>query len=100
MIKRTAFPLALRISLLGTILLATLGAHLATQAAARRSEQSSGTRALLIAVSAVDERVAWASGSLGTWVRTVDGGDVSRFAPTSPWRISSSTAATPGPPVA
>lgn len=75
MTKRTAFPLALRISLLGTILLATLGAHRATQAAARRSEQSSGTRALLIAVSAVDERVAWASGSLGTWVRTVDGGD-------------------------
>lgn len=36
--------------------------------------QSSGTRALLIAVSPVNERVVWASGTLGTWLRTVDGG--------------------------
>lgn len=37
-------------------------------------EQSSGTTALLIAVSAVSERVAWVSGTEGTWLRTVDGG--------------------------
>ncbi|MCL4212632.1 MAG: hypothetical protein KJZ74_01840 [Gemmatimonadales bacterium] len=44
------------------------------QPAIQRAEQSSGTRALLIAVSPVDEQVAWASGSQGTWVRTIDGG--------------------------
>lgn len=40
----------------------------------RREDQLSGTRALLIAVSPVNERVVWASGTLGTWVRTTDGG--------------------------
>jgi photosystem II stability/assembly factor-like uncharacterized protein len=39
-----------------------------------RSPQTSGTGALLIAVSPVDERVVWASGSQGTWLRTTDGG--------------------------
>jgi photosystem II stability/assembly factor-like uncharacterized protein len=39
-----------------------------------RVEQTSGTNALLIAVSPVDERTAWVSGSLGTWLRTTDGG--------------------------
>ncbi|MBA3671111.1 MAG: hypothetical protein H0W68_03680 [Gemmatimonadaceae bacterium] len=38
-------------------------------------EQSSGTPVLLIALSAVDDRVVWASGAGGTFVRTVDGGD-------------------------
>ena len=37
-------------------------------------EQTSGTNALLIAVSPVDERTVWVSGSLGTWLRTTDGG--------------------------
>lgn len=37
--------------------------------------QASGTTALLIAVSAVSDSIAWASGSGGTWVRTVDGGN-------------------------
>jgi photosystem II stability/assembly factor-like uncharacterized protein len=37
--------------------------------------QQSNTSALLIAVSAVSDSVAWASGSGGTWVRTVDGGN-------------------------
>jgi photosystem II stability/assembly factor-like uncharacterized protein len=41
---------------------------------ARAAAQASGTRALLIAVSPVDERVAWASGTQGTWLRTTDGG--------------------------
>ena len=36
--------------------------------------QVSNTSALLIAVSAVTDSVAWVSGSGGTWLRTVDGG--------------------------
>ena len=36
--------------------------------------QTSGTTALLQAVSAVDERVVWVSGHRGTWARTTDGG--------------------------
>ncbi len=36
--------------------------------------QASGTEAGLRGVSAVDEKVAWASGSKGTVIRTVDGG--------------------------
>jgi photosystem II stability/assembly factor-like uncharacterized protein len=39
-----------------------------------RTDQVSGTNALLIAVSPVTEQVVWASGSQGTWLRTVDGG--------------------------
>src|SRR5262245_8323762 len=39
-----------------------------------RADQTSGTTALLIAVSPVDERVVWLSGSQGTWLRTIDGG--------------------------
>src|SRR3954468_3359892 len=37
-------------------------------------EQRSGTNALLIAVSPVDERTVWVSGSAGTWLRTTGGG--------------------------
>jgi photosystem II stability/assembly factor-like uncharacterized protein len=37
-------------------------------------DQVSGTRALLIAVAAVNDNVAWASGDKGTYVRTTDGG--------------------------
>ena len=36
--------------------------------------QESHTTALLIAVAAVSDSVAWASGAGGTWVRTLDGG--------------------------
>jgi photosystem II stability/assembly factor-like uncharacterized protein len=36
--------------------------------------QTSGTDALLIAVSAVDSAVVWAGGTGGRWVRTTDGG--------------------------
>lgn len=36
--------------------------------------QSSGTTARLQAVSAVDDRIVWASGTHGTFVRTTDGG--------------------------
>jgi photosystem II stability/assembly factor-like uncharacterized protein len=42
--------------------------------APRWVEQPSGTRASLRGVSAVSDRVAWASGSAGTVLRTVDGG--------------------------
>ncbi len=38
------------------------------------TEQTSGTTALLIAVSPVNENVVWLSGARGTWVRTVNGG--------------------------
>ena len=38
------------------------------------TDQVSGTKQLLIAVSPVNERVVWASGTQGTWVRTTDGG--------------------------
>lgn len=40
----------------------------------RRTPQSSGTTALLIAVSPVDERVVWVSGTQGTYLRTTNGG--------------------------
>src|SRR2546429_3710883 len=36
--------------------------------------QTSNTTASLRGVSAVNDRVAWASGSGGTWLRTTDGG--------------------------
>lgn len=39
-----------------------------------RTDQVSGTTALLIAVSAPSEQVAWASGARGTVIRTTDGG--------------------------
>jgi photosystem II stability/assembly factor-like uncharacterized protein len=37
--------------------------------------QTSGTSALLIAVSPVDRDTVWVSGALGTWARTIDGGE-------------------------
>ena len=59
------------------VVLLSLGASL-TEAqiapAVTRTEQVSGTTALLIAVSPVNERIVWVSGSRGTWVRTTDGG--------------------------
>lgn len=36
--------------------------------------QESGTQASLRGVSALDQRIVWASGSGGTWLRTIDGG--------------------------
>jgi photosystem II stability/assembly factor-like uncharacterized protein len=38
------------------------------------TNQVSGTDALLIGISPVDDRVVWISGARGTWLRTVDGG--------------------------
>ena len=48
----------------------------------RWEPQTSGVTARLRGVSAVTERVAWASGATGTVLRTVDGGVT--------WRSSSS----------
>src|SRR5687767_4242647 len=39
-----------------------------------RTEQTSGTTALLIAVSPVNDSVVWVSGAQGTYVRTTNGG--------------------------
>jgi photosystem II stability/assembly factor-like uncharacterized protein len=50
-----------------------LGATHAT-AQVTSTEQKSGTTALLIAVSPVNENVVWVSGARGTWLRTTDGG--------------------------
>ena len=49
-------------------------AHAPASAAIKRTEQTSGTTALLISVSAVNDSVVWASGAQGTYVRTLDGG--------------------------
>ena len=51
----------------------TLAPH-AIAAQITLADQHSGTTSLLIAVSAVDERVVWVSGQHGTYVRTTDGG--------------------------
>jgi photosystem II stability/assembly factor-like uncharacterized protein len=52
------------------ILLALCGCALAQS----WQPQSSGTTASLRGISAVDDRVAWASGTGGTYLRTIDGG--------------------------
>ena len=39
-----------------------------------QTEQTSGTTALLIAISPVNDNVAWAAGAAGTYVRTTNGG--------------------------
>ena len=61
-----------------TIFVATVACVILTgaqnQAQIVRTEQTSGTTALLIAVSAVNDSVVWVSGASGTWVRTVNGG--------------------------
>jgi photosystem II stability/assembly factor-like uncharacterized protein len=63
----------------GLLLVAAIGCSQSPQtdpapAQVTRADQTSGTTALLIAVSPVNDRVAWLSGSLGTWLRTTDGG--------------------------
>lgn len=62
----TILPLALIIGL----------AHGATarQSALEWQLQDSGVEMSLRGLSAVSDRIAWASGSSGTWVRTIDGG--------------------------
>ncbi|HKB74965.1 MAG TPA: oxidoreductase [Myxococcales bacterium] len=55
-------------------LAACLGPRIAGLRPPELTEQSSGVDANLRAVIAVSNDVAWASGSGGTWLRTVDGG--------------------------
>lgn len=62
------------ILLLAISLSAALGAVLSVTAMAQWTPQTSGTTARLRGVSAVNAKVAWASGSRGTYVRTIDGG--------------------------
>ena len=53
-----------------------VGLAITTPAAAqvKTTPQTSGTTALLIAVSPVNEQIAWVSGARGTYLRTTDGG--------------------------
>lgn len=51
-----------------------IAAPAASIAQVTHTPQTSNTSALLIAVSAVSDRIAWASGAQGTYVRTTDGG--------------------------
>lgn len=57
-------------------LVACAGATTGTPAPAAITtvEQVSGTSALLIGLSPVNDQVVWASGTGGTWLRTTDGG--------------------------
>jgi photosystem II stability/assembly factor-like uncharacterized protein len=62
------------IPLAALALLAAAAPPARVQPAVTAVEQTSGTTALLIAVSPVSERVAWVSGARGTYARTTDGG--------------------------
>ncbi len=65
---------------IGAMTLWTLSAWVVEEIAAegqlrlRLTEQESGTRVLLQAISPVDDQVVWVSGHGGTFLRTVDGG--------------------------
>ena len=63
-----------RVTLLVLALSACTSARTTDDSALTATAQTSGTNALLIAVSPVNDNVVWASGSLGTWLRTTDGG--------------------------
>jgi photosystem II stability/assembly factor-like uncharacterized protein len=58
--------------------LSTVPAADGVDEAPRLEAQSSGTTALLQAVSVVDERVVWVSGQSATYARTTDGGNTWR----------------------
>src|SRR5688500_15817020 len=65
--------------LLGALLLVTSGVALSVLPLSALSQwegQRSGTSARLRGISAVNEKVAWASGARGTVLRTIDGGRV------------------------
>lgn len=68
--RRTNFPRPAFPTLLIALALATpLSAQIT------RQDQASGVDALLIGLSAIDERTVWAAGTSGTWLRTTDGGE-------------------------
>ncbi len=73
---RSAAVCAAAMTVLACARQASPGAAGSTPAAPRLlvTAQASGTRALLQAVSAVDENVVWVSGHRATWARTTDGG--------------------------
>src|SRR5262245_4683164 len=50
------------------------GPAVSAKAQVTRTPQTSNTSVLLIAVSAVHDRIVWASGAQGTYIRTTDGG--------------------------
>jgi photosystem II stability/assembly factor-like uncharacterized protein len=56
------------------VILASAALTASADAQVRAIAQTSGTTALLIAVSPVDDQIAWLSGARGTYVRTTDGG--------------------------
>lgn len=67
----------MRQPLMAALVLLVAGCQAPVQApwpALARETQSSGTGALLQAVSAVSSEVVWVSGQRGTWARTLDGG--------------------------
>lgn len=79
--RRGRLAAAWRVAPLAALLAAGCGpapaaspAPAAVAVAVAREVQSSGTEALLIAVSPVNDSVAWVSGAGGTWLRTVNGG--------------------------
>jgi photosystem II stability/assembly factor-like uncharacterized protein len=49
-------------------------AALSAHAQIVHTDQPSGTKELLIAVSPVNDKIVWVSGQHGTWLRTTDGG--------------------------
>ena len=63
-LRSTGLALVAPLALVPTVLAAQISA----------TPQTSGTSALLIAVSPVTDRVVWVSGTLGTYLRTTDGG--------------------------
>ena len=60
--------------LMRMVLLAQIGALCVAGSQPALTPEQSGTRSRLQAVSAVNERIVWASGVGGTWVKTTDGG--------------------------
>ena len=73
------FPLALAHAALSAAAAALTGSAASAQPRAARAvprveAQTSGTTASLRGISAASAQVVWASGSRGTWLRTVDGG--------------------------
>src|SRR5262245_32130334 len=55
-------------------LLFLLGGVVCQVVMAQWIEQSSGTKARLRGISVVSDRIAWASGAQGTYLKTIDGG--------------------------
>ena len=71
---RLACTLSPALTVAAALTVALASASASASAQVTHTEQVSGTTALLIAVSPVNERVVWLSGARGTWVRTTDGG--------------------------